>query len=117
MSKISDKVENFIRKMLPTTKYKKEHFVKYQGTSLLFDFFLPSYKLMIEVQGIQHFEFNAFFHKSKDDLLNQKYRDTLKTQFVAEKAYKLWSIRYDEIEDMTLEEFKTKFLEVISGRG
>lgn len=39
------------------------------------DFIIPLRKSIIEVQGIQHFQFSPFFHKSKADFFAGKNRD------------------------------------------
>jgi len=48
------------------------------GTGLYLDFFLPRRRLAVEVQGRQHRQFVAFFHKTKADFKAQQKRDILK---------------------------------------
>lgn len=48
------------------------------GERLTLDFFLPRKKLAIEVQGRQHYEFNAFFHEDKYAFKAAQERDVRK---------------------------------------
>lgn len=45
------------------------------------DFFIPSRKIAIEVQGEQHSNFNSFFHNTRRDFLDQQSRDEFKENF------------------------------------
>jgi len=45
------------------------------------DFFLPQRMMAVEVQGVQHFQMNPFFHKSESDFKEQKERDNQKRFF------------------------------------
>lgn len=42
------------------------------------DFYIDELKLAAEVQGLQHYEFVEYFHKTKDDFDSQKIRDEKK---------------------------------------
>lgn len=106
MSKISNKVYKLLKAEFPNYKLIKEHYVPYQGNRLFFDFFLPELKILIEVQGDQHYTFNSFYHKDKGDLTQQKYRDTLKTQWADDNDYKLLALNTEEILNLTPESFK-----------
>jgi hypothetical protein len=48
------------------------------GNRLELDFYLPSIKLGVEVQGIQHYEFCPLFHRDINDFYEQKRRDAAK---------------------------------------
>jgi len=43
--------------------------------NLELDCFNPELKLAVEYNGIQHYKFTPFFHRTHDAFLNQKYRD------------------------------------------
>ena len=45
------------------------------------DFFLPSQKLMIEVHGAQHYTYNNFFYKTKQEFYRAKARDRDKEEW------------------------------------
>lgn len=87
------KGEKFIR------NYLDKHCIKYisQKTlkglkdkqSLSYDFYLPDSNILIEYQGIQHFERVSFNGKGYTDLDKQKHHDRLKQRFAKENGYKL----------------------------
>ncbi len=51
------------------------------GSKLSVDFFVPDSKIAFEFHGIQHDEFNKFFHGDKSDLEKQKKRDNSKKEW------------------------------------
>jgi hypothetical protein len=69
------------------------------GEGLHLDFFLPRRKLAVEVQGEQHYKFNAFFHKSKADFVAQKNRDKRKENWCEINSIRLVKIRWGEKEE------------------
>lgn len=105
MSAISDKVYYILNEIFPPLPFRrvfKEHYINYRGHKLYFDFYIKSYGLLVEVQGIQHVEFNNFFHSDKRDFYKQKNRDNLKIRYVQEHDdLMLIRIYYDE--DITKE--------------
>lgn len=78
---------------------------------LPFDFYLQDYNLLIEFQGIQHYQITRF---SKDTDKNQKRleecqkRDTIKKQFAIDNGYRFLEISYREINQ--IEEILTQEL-------
>lgn len=51
-----------------------------RGSTLYFDFFIPIFKLVIEVDGKQHDAFSAHFHKHKTKFLKQRRNDLNKEE-------------------------------------
>jgi len=88
-SKAAKKVQFLLKETFPTYKVYPEKSITYSNTILFFDFYLPELKLAIEVQGQQHYQFNKFFHDNPMDFKMQKYRDSLKTQWADEAAFKV----------------------------
>ena len=113
MSDLADKIEHCIKKGFPSHRYKREHYIFYQNTQLFFDFFMPELRVLIEVQGQQHYAFNKFYHQHKDKFDDQVYRDKLKTQFAAELKYKLLQISYKEVGELTPASFRVKVIEAL----
>jgi very-short-patch-repair endonuclease len=113
MSDLADRVEQLLKDAFPTYLIRKEKYVLYQNTQLFFDFYMPEFKLLIEVQGQQHYEFNKFFHNDVNVFNKQKYRDSLKTQWASEKHLKLLLLKYDEVELLTKEALKNKIIELL----
>ena len=61
---------------------------------LSYDFYLPKYNILIEYQGIQHYESISFNNKDKTDLEKQQYHDNLKRQYAKDNGYKLLELHY-----------------------
>jgi len=76
------------------------------GEQLFLDFFLPSRKFGIEVQGNQHTEYVPFFHKTKDNFYKSVKRDKRKEQWCLNNNIKLVILNYDESES----EWRAKIL-------
>ena len=90
--------ERYIRNYLDkhNIKYisqKKFHDLK-DKTYLSYDFYLPDYKILIEYQGIQHYESIKFNGKNKSDLEKQQKHDILKREYAKDKGYKLLELHY-----------------------
>lgn len=66
----------------------------YQGLEL--DIYIPELKLAFEYNGIQHYEFKEFFHKTEEEFEAQQYRDRCKKKICKLKGITLIRIRYDE---------------------
>lgn len=113
MSKLADRIEELIQKNFPLHKYKREEYVSYQNTKLFFDFILPQVKVLIEVQGQQHYAYSKFFHKDKLDFQKQKYRDSLKRQWVDQSPYNLVTFKYNEIPKLSDDDFKKRIISSI----
>jgi len=62
---------------------------------LSFDFYLPTHKICIEYDGIQHYESIDYFGGDKK-LKNTKINDNIKTNFCSNNNIKLIRIKYDE---------------------
>lgn len=113
MSQLSDRVHDFIKKLLPNYTCIVEYEVKggVNGlTSLRFDFCIPGLKLMIEVQGEQHFKFSKHFHKTRDHFRKAQARDGLKQEWCSKNGYDLVYFNYDEIDSLTDEGFMSRIL-------
>ena len=65
-----------------------------------FDFFLPQYNLLIEVDGAQHYKFSKIFHKKRQDFLKAQERDRRKNSYAFSHNISLYRIPYFEIENI-----------------
>ena len=54
---------------------------KKSGSCLYADFLLPLQKVMVEVQGEQHYVFTPYFHRSKEAFTEAKKRDRDKKEW------------------------------------
>lgn len=64
------------------------------GALLEYDYGIINKKLFVEYNGIQHYEFPNYFHKSKREFELQKIRDRLKMRLADENNWKLIIIDY-----------------------
>jgi very-short-patch-repair endonuclease len=79
------------------TDYISQH--KFNDLNLVFDFYLPKLNILIEYDGIQHFEPINHFGGIKS-FISQKNRDEVKNQYCSKKNIKLFRIKYtDNIEE------------------
>jgi len=69
------------------------------GEGLFLDFFLPRRLLAVEVQGRQHREFVAFFHKTNADFKAQQKRDSVKQEWCERNNIRLVKIDTGTNED------------------
>ena len=68
------------------------------GRLLKFDFFIPSKNILIEYDGEQHFSVitSRNYMMTKNDLLNNRHRDRIKTAYARRKGITLLRIKYTQ---------------------
>jgi hypothetical protein len=59
------------------------------GENLYLDFFIPSLKLVVEVNGRQHETFVPHFHGTKRDFVLQQQRDRRKAEWCLKNGFEL----------------------------
>lgn len=84
--------------ILPGTKTNN------RKSTLKADFFIPLRKLIIEVHGEQHFEFNNFFFANKMEFFKAKARDKDKKLWCDINGFTLIELNYNE----SIEEWRSK---------
>lgn len=62
------------------------------------DFFLPQYNTFVEFNGIQHYEYNPFFHENEEDFQKQLDRDKRLRQYCKQRGINLIEIKYNQID-------------------
>jgi len=97
ISLLAKSVRETLNSAFPNTLVKEEEYIPYKGQKLFFDFYLPSLNLYVEVQGIQHTEFNSHFHGDAAAFRAAKKRDLLKKEWCSLNDVTLVCINYDEI--------------------
>lgn len=95
MSKLSEDTYVLLKEVFPHHTILTEHYLRYKGTKLFFDFYIKELDVLIEVQGRQHDEYVAHFHGDREGYLSSKRRDNLKKE-------------YCEINDIVLVEIRKK---------
>jgi hypothetical protein len=71
--------------------------------NLELDCYNEDLKLAVEYNGIQHYKYTPFFHKTQDSLLIQKYKDDMKKRICKENGIVLievpYTIKLDKIKE------------------
>ena len=102
MSLIATQVHFTLEELFPANPHKRvlvEHYVKYKGQKLFFDFYLKELSCFFECQGRQHTVFVKHFHGDVASFKAQKYRDNLKIEYVQENNFYL--VRINDGEEVT----------------
>ena len=101
--------ERFIRNYLDNNNIKYEPQKKFKDlkdkTYLSYDFYLPKQNMLIEYQGEQHYESNAYFGGEKQ-LELQQLHDKMKKDYAKANGYKLLELHYS----LDTQEKVTKYL-------
>lgn len=114
-SLLAKSVLQTLKVIFPNTRINEEHYVNYNGQKLFFDFYISTLNLLVEVQGVQHTEFNKHFHGSAETFKESKKRDRLKSEWCHLNDMTLVCVNHDEI-PITNEDLLNKIEEAQSGR-
>lgn len=95
-SRLHKKVRELLRQVFPFDVKCEE--VTLPGIRLFADFVLPSRKLIVEVQGEQHYRFNPHFHGHKLNFWKSGDRDRTKSDWCEVNGFRLVALKYDEEE-------------------
>lgn len=88
------RARELLRSKYPTQAILEE--VPLPGTGLFLDFYIPSAKLAIEVQGQQHTNYTPHFHGSKFGFEKSKQRDTKKKEWCDMNNISLIEFEYNK---------------------
>jgi hypothetical protein len=109
---------DLIANILNDHNYIKQYRHDYIKDKLRFpiDAFWPKFKLCLEYNGIQHYQHNRHFHKTKSDFIRAQRRDELKYKLIQELNFKLLIIKYNDskediINNLSLLNLQTSFLQ------
>jgi hypothetical protein len=83
--------------------------VSRKGNKLKFDFYVPSYKLLIEFDGIQHYQYCKHLHRNINKFNEQMENDSIKDAFARNNGYLLLRFKYNQPKKLIREEL-TKVL-------
>lgn len=110
MSNLEKIVYNLLKSTYPFVQEKQ--FKDLRNGLYRFDFYIPSLKIAIEVQGAQHYEYTKIFHKKRSDFTKAQERDRSKISYCLAHQIKLYCIPYWEAENLkTVDDlFQSKFL-------
>jgi hypothetical protein len=98
-----------------TDMKKNKKYPDLRDISLLsYDIYLILYNILIEYHGIQHYEYNSFFHRTYANFEKQQKHDKMKEDYAKKKGIKLIIIPYtietpEEIEAYLRQELGSLF--------
>jgi len=113
-SLLAKNVQQTLKEIFPNTRIKAEYYVNYEGQKLFFDFHIQTLSIVVEVQGVQHTEFNRHFHGSAEAFKEAKKRDRMKAEWCALNDVTLVCINHNEI-PITTEDLLKKIEEAQDG--
>lgn len=91
MSKVEDKfAQIFISANIPYVREKT--FPELKNGILRYDFYLPTFNILVEIDSMLHFKPISKFHKSKTDFTHAQQNDRLKNSFALSHNIKLYRI-------------------------
>ena len=96
-SKNAQEIEALLKQVFPHSKIQSELYVNYKHQKLYVDFYIPDYKIGIEVHGRQHDEFVPHFHGDAAGWAAHRRRDNLKLEWAEENKITLVVIREKDI--------------------
>lgn len=89
-------LENYYGPSNVYTGYHPKWAISKKGVLLEFDMLIYDKKILIEYNGIQHYKFTPYFHKTKTRFEEQKRRDRRKARLAKTQGYCLIIFKYDE---------------------
>lgn len=98
-SKLHLRARNILTRLFPTVQILEEvGALMSRHETLFFDFYINTLKLVVEVHGQQHYQFNTLFHTSAQDFANQKKRDLRKQDWCEYNNITYVELPYNEDE-------------------
>ena len=76
--------------------YEEQVYKNYLGKQYIYDFYIPHLKLFIEYNGIQHYKYVHFFHRTQKYFQYRELKDVMKKKYCIRKKYNLLIISYKE---------------------
>lgn len=99
-SNLHVRARDIIREFFPYDRIYEDVTLPGTGKSPLYaDFYIPNKSLIIEVNGIQHFQYTSFFHKSKLDFFKAQARDRKKEEWCELNDITIVQLNYDETDN------------------
>ena len=103
VSKYHEKARLLLKELYPFDKIYEEIGLPGSRTEknkqLFVDFFIPSRRIIVEVQGEQHEKFNSFHYSNKLDFYKAKNRDQTKKIWCELNRITLIELKYDDTDN------------------
>ena len=86
-----------------TTQQTFKDLFSNKGWHLYFDFYLPDYNILIEYQGIQHYECTNRLWNNEENFQKTQEKDNIKRQYCERKNIKLIEVPYTDLKEINQE--------------
>jgi len=93
---LTKNIESFYGKSKIVTSFHPIWALGSKGVLYEYDIHIKDTKILIEYNGIQHYQFTKFFHKRENKFLKQQFRDKDKELLAKENGFRLIIFKYDE---------------------
>ena len=107
-------LENIFHKPFPSSR---PDFLRNPVTGGSFNLELDCYNsemgIAVEYNGVQHYKYTPYFHRSKEHFLNQKYRDDMKRRMCIDNNILLIEVPYD----VKIENIKAYIIDALRKKG
>lgn len=100
MSKYEEQIAKVLQKEGLTFEREKT-FEDLKHGKLRYDFYVPSFRMLIECDGEQHFNYISKFYKTRKDFLSAQERDRKKNAYALAHKYYLYRIPFYDIPNIT----------------
>lgn len=91
---------SLLHKIYPTVVVLEEVTIPIRNNQQAFlDFYIPLYKLAVEVHGLQHYEFSKFYHGNQQGWLMQQKRDREKRLWCENNNIRLVELPCNDIDN------------------
>lgn len=108
-SKLHIRCRDILYEMFPAMQIAEEVLVNVRPTSRqFFDFYINKIKLVIEVNGQQHYKFNSLFHSTPRDFLYQRKLDNDKREWCAINNISIVELPYNEGDEAWIQRIKNR---------
>ncbi len=94
-SGLHNRAREVIEKVYPNSRYYEDITIPGFKPALFADFFIPSLKIMIEVNGEQHYKFTPRFHTNRMAFFKAVQRDKKKAEFCEKNGIRLIILDYN----------------------
>jgi hypothetical protein len=96
MSDFEEEIYEFLQMAFPRSTIFPQHPIKFFGSQMFIDFYLPTLNLAVECHGEQHYSFTAHFHGDKEGFEASKVRDANKREWARKNKVYLLEIPYHD---------------------
>jgi very-short-patch-repair endonuclease len=110
-SKLEESLDAALHELYPQERIARDMPVKVKGRVLYVDRVIRGPRIAIEIDGRQHSEYVAHFHRDADGYAEHKTRDRIKEQWLEDNGYSL--VRFNYNEEVTAVILREKILKAL----